>query len=188
MTDRPDTDAGTPDPGTQGTDGAPPDGAEAALTALAPHDHRACRAAALAEARAVCAERGLRLTPMRERVLEILLEEHTALGAYDVLRRLTDEGAGPQPPVAYRALDFLVSNGFAHRIERLNAYVACTCPGEGHVPAFLICRGCGVVAETRAPALSDEIVAQAEALGFRIETPVVEVAGTCADCAAGANA
>jgi Fur family zinc uptake transcriptional regulator len=153
-------------------------------TAFERHDHAACREAALAGARAACAERGLRLTPVRQRVLEILLEEHAALGAYDVLRRLTDEGAGPQPPVAYRALDFLVANGFAHRIERLNAYVACTCPGEGHVAAFLICRGCGTVAETHAPALSETIRAQADALGFRIETPVVEIGGTCAGCAA----
>ncbi len=47
------------------------------------------------------------MTPVRRRVLEILLEKHRAMGAYDVLDRLAAEGFGNQPPVAYRALDFL---------------------------------------------------------------------------------
>ncbi|MEL6691127.1 MAG: transcriptional repressor, partial [Pseudomonadota bacterium] len=89
-----------------------------------PHDHGACISDALAAADAQCAERNVRLTPVRRRVLEILLEEHHALGAYDVLDRLRDEGLGSQPPVAYRALEFLVKEGLAHRIERLNAFVA----------------------------------------------------------------
>jgi hypothetical protein len=62
--------------------------------------------------------RGVRLTPVRRRVLEILLEEHKAMGAYDVLTRLAAEGFGNQPPVAYRALEFLEDQGFAHRIRR----------------------------------------------------------------------
>ena len=91
--------------------------------------------------------KGVRLTPVRRRVLEILLEEHRALGAYDVLQRLAAEGFGNQPPVAYRALDFLVEQGLAHRIRRLNAFTACMHPGEAHAPAFLICRACDAVAE-----------------------------------------
>jgi hypothetical protein len=58
--------------------------------------------------------------------------EHRALGAYAVLDQLREAGFGSQPPVAYRALDFLVAHGFAHKIERLNAFVACAHPGESH--------------------------------------------------------
>ena len=58
-------------------------------------------------------------------VLEILLESHRAMGAYEVLERLAAEGFGKQPPVAYRALDFLVEHGLALRVRRLNAYAAC---------------------------------------------------------------
>ena len=63
----------------------------------------------------------------------------------EVLDRLRDAGFGSQPPVAYRALDFLVANGFAHKIERLNAFIACAHPGAAHAPAFLICRACDAV-------------------------------------------
>ncbi len=88
------------------------------------HDHRACVSGALAAAEATCAEAGERLTPLRRRTLEILLESHSALGAYEVLARLEAEGFGSKPPVAYRALNFLVDQGFAHRIEGLSAFVA----------------------------------------------------------------
>ena len=75
-------------------------------------------------------------TPVRRRALEILLKEHRALGAYEVLDGLREPGFGSQPPVAYRALEFLVTHGFAHRVERLNAFIACAHPGKAHAPAF----------------------------------------------------
>ena len=80
------------------------------------HDHGACAADALDYARGVCEQQGLRLTPVRERVLQLLLESHNALGAYDLLEKLKADGLGSQPPVAYRALEFLVAHGFAHKI------------------------------------------------------------------------
>jgi Fur family transcriptional regulator, zinc uptake regulator len=162
----------------------PPRSEEAADRPLAftRHDHDVCRDAALAEARRLCAERGLRLTPARERTLEILLESHAALGAYDILARLREEGLGAQPPIAYRALDFLVENGFAHRIEKLNAFVACAHPGRGHDPAFLICRDCGKIAEAVADAIAAPIDADAARLGFDIERRVIEAEGLCPGC------
>ena len=81
------------------------------------HDHVRCVRDGVAAVERACKAEGLRLTPVRRRTMEILLEEHRALGAYDVLDRLRESGFGGQPPVACRALDFLVSNGFAHRVE-----------------------------------------------------------------------
>jgi Fur family zinc uptake transcriptional regulator len=147
------------------------------------HDHAACRKGAMAAARRICAERRLRLTPVRARALEILLESHRAMGAYELLQRLSAEGLGSQPPVAYRALDFLVEHGFAHRIEKLNAFVACDHPGEGHAAAFMICRACLAVAE--APAPEDGPLAEmARRVGFDVERSVVEVEGLCPRCQA----
>ncbi|HSG55849.1 MAG TPA: Fur family transcriptional regulator [Paracoccaceae bacterium] len=150
---------------------------------FAAHDHGACVADALRMAEAHCRAGGLRLTPVRHRVLEILLEAHAALGAYEVLARLAAEGLGSKPPVAYRALGFLVDNGLAHRIERLNAYVACARPGAAHDPAFLICRTCGSVAEASAAA---PFRRSADASGFKVETTVLEAEGLCPACQQGA--
>lgn len=146
------------------------------------HDHRRCIRAAISAASAHCRAAGLQFTPVRRRVLEILLERHQALGAYDILDQLRQEGLGSQPPVVYRALEFLVAHGFAHRIERLNAFVACAHLGESHSPAFLICRACGKVGEACAPPGRTPVEAAARASGFHVERVVIEAEGTCPTC------
>ena len=150
------------------------------------HDHASCVQSALSTAEEACAARQVQLTPVRRRVLEILLEHHAAMGAYDVLARLDAEGLGSKPPVAYRALTFLVEQGFVHRIERLNAFVACAHPGATHDPAFMICRSCGTVAE--AQAAPDTLGASAAESGFQIEQTVIEAEGLCPGCQEGAPA
>lgn len=125
------------------------------------------------------------MTPVRRRTLEILLEAHRAMGAYEVLDRLAEDGFGRQPPVAYRALEFLVEHGLAHRLQRLNAFAACLHPGEDHAPVFLICRECDRVAETSAPTVRDELHGAAGGLGFTIERATIEALGLCPVCAEG---
>lgn len=151
-------------------------------TPFTPHDHAHCTGDALARADALVATRGARMTPVRRRVLEILLEAHRAMGAYDVLNRLAAEGFGNQPPVAYRALDFLVEQGLAHRIQRLNAFAACLHPDHPHAPAFLICKTCGTVAEAEAAGVVAALDAAAAAQGFAVERSTVEALGTCPVC------
>lgn len=153
--------------------GAPPKG-------FGVHDHGSCVATALAAADAACAQRKVQFTAVRRRTLEILLEAHAALGAYDVLARLDEDGFGAKPPVAYRALSFLVDQGFVHRIERLNAFVACSHPDTVHDPAFMICRGCGTVAEAQAAANALDV--SAATAGFQIEQTVIEAEGLCPTC------
>lgn len=150
--------------------------------AFAAHDHAHCAADVLARAEALASESGARLTPVRRRVLEILLERHRAMGAYDVLQRLAKEGFGNQPPVAYRALEFLVEQGFAHRIRRLNAFAACMHPGEAHAPAFLICRACDAVAEAPATDVRDALDRAAAGIGFVVERSNIEALGLCPAC------
>ncbi|MEO1536152.1 MAG: transcriptional repressor [Pseudomonadota bacterium] len=148
-----------------------------------PHDHASCVGNALAAADARCADEGLRMTPVRRKVLELLLQEHRALGAYTILDLLRDAGFGSQPPVAYRALDFLSKHGFVHKIERLNAFVACLHPGARHTPAFMICRKCDAIAETQTADVKEVLGDAARATGFQIERTVLEAEGVCPACA-----
>ncbi|MEM7615104.1 MAG: transcriptional repressor [Pseudomonadota bacterium] len=146
------------------------------------HDHDLCVEQALEAAEKSCAETGLRLTPVRRKVLEILLQQHRALGAYPILDMLREAGFGSQPPVAYRALDFLSEHGFVHKIERLNAFIACAHPGKNHSPAFMICRMCDAVAEAQSTPAEGTLGDAARAVGFQIEKTVVEAEGVCPDC------
>lgn len=150
---------------------------------FARHNHAACVSDGLIAAESRCAEDGLRFTPVRRKVLEILLQEHRALGAYVILDRLREDGFGSQPPVAYRALEFLVKHGLAHKIERLNAFIACAHPDEDHAPSFMICRLCDSVAEAQSTPNRSALSDAARATGFKIERTVIEAEGLCPGCA-----
>lgn len=159
--------------------------AEMTSLAFAKHNHERCRVHAMAEAKSICKTRGARLTPVRERVLELLWDAHRPLGAYDILETLAEEGFGSQPPVVYRALDFLIEQGLVHKIERLNAFLACDCPTDAHGAKFLICTGCDRVAEFDDQAIAKALNKIAAGTGFAIGRATLEVEGLCPDCVGG---
>jgi len=146
------------------------------------HDHAHCVAVILADAEDVCRGRKVRLTSQRRRVLEIVAESHTAIGAYDVMDRLATDGKRPAPITVYRALDFLMEQGLVHRLASLNAYIACPHPGARHGAQFLICKRCGAIGELSNDLVHRAIAGAASDVGFSVSAPVVEVAGLCLNC------
>ena len=153
------------------------------MTAASTHDHSHCRASAREAAERLATARGLRLTETRARVLEIVAESHKPIGAYDILQRLSAERGRAAPPTVYRALAFLVEQGLAHRIDSLNAFVACFDPERMHDAGFLICDRCKSVEEIADPAIGGAIRSAAAAQGFTPSRTVVEIGGLCAACA-----
>lgn len=123
---------------------------------------------------------GERLTAPRRRVLELLLEAGQPLKAYDLMAAYAPGAAQAKPPTVYRALDFLEKQGLIHRIQTLNAYVACRREG-GHDAAFLICDCCGATQEVE-PAGVETLSRQAGTAGFTIKGVMLEAHGLCADC------
>lgn len=123
---------------------------------------------------------GERLTAPRRRVLELLLESGQPIKAYDLMAAFQPGAAAAKPPTVYRALDFLERQGLVHRIQSLNAYVACAREAE-HAAAFLICDCCGATAEVDppAPALMRDAAAHA---GFTLSAVTIEAHGLCGDC------
>lgn len=146
------------------------------------HDHERCVRTALERAEQLCRERGARLTPIRRRVLELLWSSHQPIGAYELLERLKQDGPAA-PPTVYRALDFLLELGLAHRVATLNAFVGCCQPGRPHQGQFLICRSCRRLDELPdAGQVSASIEAASKAAGFWAEERTVEIFGLCARC------
>lgn len=149
------------------------------------HSPKGCHGelgAMLDAADAVCRRRGRQLTALRRRVLELIAEQDRPIGAYELLDRLTPERGRTAPPTVYRALEFLQAEGLVHRIESLNAYVACPHPDRPHATQFFICRTCGATAEIHDQRLAAAIGEQAAHSGFAIERQVVEVTGRCRAC------
>jgi len=146
------------------------------------HDHARCRTTVLDTIDGICEERNVRLTPARRRTLEILLQSHQALGAYEVLEQLAQSGFGEKPPQVYRALTFLMEQGFAHKLERKNAYVACVNPGECDNPCLMVCKSCGRVAEQIVPKANRQLEQAADQVGFSTLSSVIELSGVCGLC------
>ena len=125
---------------------------------------------------------GHRITAPRRAVLSIVAHSKTPLTAYEILGALKAKLDNPKPPTAYRALEFLSAHGFIHRIESLNAYVACS---ENHRHAgsqFLICTNCSAVEEIHLCHLPKELSKAAEARDFKVQRWNVELYGFCRDC------
>jgi Fur family zinc uptake transcriptional regulator len=121
--------------------------------------------------------------PNHERVIGLLQKSPKPMTAYELLDRLRPQGI-TAPPTIYRALDRLIGQGRAHRLESLNAFVACAHPHHGASAMFSICGSCGTVAEFSDPALDRRIAAWARRRSFEVEHAVLEVRGRCDDCSA----
>lgn len=138
-------------------------------------------------AREIVEGAGERFTPLRAHVLELIIEDGKAVKAYDLLARLKPNVGSPKPPTVYRALDFLSRHGLIHRVEALNAFIACdhshvhSHEGEvgehRHLAEFFICEKCSDVEERHAHDHAD-----CKPDGFAIHRSVIEHYGTCASC------
>lgn len=137
----------------------------------------------LADAERFCATTGVRLTPLRKEVLELILNASTPMGAYDLLAKIKNDSDRPAaPPTVYRTLDFLLDNGFIHRLTSINAYIPCCHPREGHQAAFLICTECKSVKEASAQGLLDQLATLAESDNFSAHHSIIEISGICQQC------
>ena len=106
------------------------------------------------------------------------------MGAYELIEAVKLRGSRPVgPPTVYRALEFLMAQGFVSRIESLNAYVPCAHSERDHDCLFFICGGCRVSVELEDPRIGGLLAEDAAALGFVATRRMVEVQGMCARCA-----
>lgn len=152
------------------------------------HSHDGAQGAslesALAMAEAYCRARGEKLTPIRRKVLELLLASGRATKAYSLLDEMRQIHPGSAPPTVYRALDFLLSAGLIHRIESINAFAVCHDLTQCQHGILVVCQQCGNVTELHEPKLRQALVAQIEAAGYRLAGDGIELKGLCAQCQA----
>ena len=137
----------------------------------------------LAQAQQVCTKKGARFTKVREQVFLLLAKSEGAVGAYDLLAQLKEIDAAAKPATIYRALDFLSTQGFVHKIESINAFVMCHHFGDcDHPVQLLICDQCGHVEEIQSNNFDLALRSMADANGFTISHQIVEAHGSCRIC------
>jgi len=135
------------------------------------------------------ADRGINLTETRRKVLELVVKAGQPVGAYRLLEAMQGKNGQVKPPTVYRALNFLQAIGLVHRIESLNAFIACTHTGHNHSAhdhdgQFLICSNCGKAEELADNSISKVLQERAQSHGFTLKHPTIELSGLCASCAA----
>ena len=137
----------------------------------------------------LCDKRGVQLTQLRRRILELLWQSGRPTGAYELIEtiRLSDSRR-VGPSTVYRALAFLQSQGLVSKIESRNAYVPCAHPERRQDRLFFICSSCEASVELEDQRLESLISEDAALIGFRPIGRVIEVEGTCASCIAAGTA
>jgi len=137
------------------------------------------------EVERACEQRGLRLTPIRANALRLIADAGRPIKAYDLLDQMKTTHDAAAPPTVYRALDFLLEQGFIHRLASINAFVGCHHPQVMHSVPFLICDRCQSAIELEDTRISALLEVQARDLGFETRAQTLEVHGLCAECRAG---
>lgn len=146
-----------------------------------PKRSKAQARAILARAESLCEQQGLRLTPIRRRVLEELGRERQPVSAYLLADRLSCER--PVAPIAvYRALDFLAGAGLVRRVASKSAYVVCEQESASGAAILLICKSCGLVDAVTCEGVERELSQAAALLDFAPRKPTIELEGECASC------
>ena len=140
----------------------------------------------LAAARARCAGQGSQLTPLRAEVLSLLIKRGGAAKAYDLLTDMQTRTPGVAPITVYRALDFLVEQGLAHKVAANSTFVLCSHDGP-HAPhaqvVMLVCAQCGNTTECDDPRVAQTLEQALLGAGFAAQE--AEIKGLCAACQAG---
>jgi len=136
----------------------------------------------VSEVAKACAERGLKLTALRADVLQLIADAKRPVKAYDLLEQISASRATSVPTTVYRALDFLLENGFIHKLASINAFMACHHPSVPHTVPFLICDRCHTAIEMEYERIGNLLDQKARTLGFSPRAQTLEVHGTCKNC------
>ncbi|MDR2459417.1 MAG: transcriptional repressor [Deltaproteobacteria bacterium] len=137
----------------------------------------------ISEAERYCAVQGTQLTQLRRLILETLAKAPGPMKAYDIIETLHQSGQRLTPSTVYRILDFFLQGGLVHRVNTLNAFVACTCaPEQEHSPLILVCPECQSTMEIDDDDLHDSIFSRLGALGYSVKGSSIEIQGVCPKC------
>ena len=131
----------------------------------------------------ICKSNKLGLTEIRKQVFEIIVKKNKPIKAYEILDKISNiNNKLSHPPTVYRAIDFLIENGFVHKLNSINSFVGCFHPKAHKECYFLICKKCNIYQECCDDSLKDRISKTAVHNNFVISNTTLEIEGHCLDC------
>jgi Fur family zinc uptake transcriptional regulator len=124
-----------------------------------------------------------RLTRLRCDILDAISAENAPIKAYDLIERMRAKGRRVTPTTMYRTLEFLLQNGFIHRVNFLNAYLTCTGKHKNHTALLLfVCSECGQTREIDDAPLYNAMHQRLNELGIRLQDGWIEIQAACQSC------
>ena len=145
-------------------------------------DHAECILTAIEMADRICSQKQLKFTDLRKEILGMIWEGHGPQKAYDLLNKLQQTNPSAKPATVYRALDFLIGNGFIHKVASLNAFVGCSHPLKHQECYFLICDDCKNISECCDPNITAAIQTTTIQNQFVAKNTTLEISGHCNEC------
>ena len=125
-------------------------------------------------------ERGLRITPQRLAIIDVLVEKgHLHPGAYYIHREARKKGNGLSLSTAYATIKEFSRYGIIKTLQFEGVENRCECNLDEHIN--LICERCGKIIDYKAP-LSVDQNDVANKAGFTITNSRLEYYGYCRDC------
>ena len=121
------------------------------------------------------------LKPKQKKVYDKIYHSDSATSAYSLLDQLHGDGFRA-PTQIYRVLNQLLERRLIHRVESLNAYVACRQQHDLGNTAFTVCEECGSVEELESAGIVARLREDAEKSKFSLKQAVVELKGKCNVC------
>jgi Fur family ferric uptake transcriptional regulator len=131
-------------------------------------------------------ERGLRWTPQRRTLIEVLFRTDGHVTGSELVDRCRDVDPATIPSTVYRTLDVLEELGLvshSHAADGREEFHVMPNDEHGH----LHCVGCGETWEIDAGEAASLVAAVAERRRFRVELSHLSIAGRCARCVAAEN-
>jgi Fur family ferric uptake transcriptional regulator len=128
-------------------------------------------------------ERGLRWTPQRRTLIEVLSRTDGHVTGSELVDRCRDVDPATIPSTVYRTLDVLEELGLvshSHAADGREEFHVMPNDEHGH----LHCVGCGKTWEIDAGEAASLVAAVAEARRFRVELSHLSIAGRCSRCVA----
>jgi Fur family ferric uptake transcriptional regulator len=132
-------------------------------------------------ARELLRSRGMRWTPQRRLILDVLAATRGHVTGSDVLERCLALDPATTPSTVYRTLDVLEELGYVHHSHRPDGreeYHVLPAREHGH----LVCSACGGVWEIGASEAGELVTQLGAARGFEVELGHLTIVGRCAAC------
>jgi Fur family zinc uptake transcriptional regulator len=136
----------------------------------------------LKQAEQFCLKTGVQLTSIRRQLLSLMYIQNEPISAYELLELFRKANPKAASMTVYRALDFLQTQKFIHRLASRNAYTACETPQHHRQAHFLLCETCGQAQEVDAVSFEKSARKLANEYGFVLSDKPIEIVGVCKRC------